>query len=49
MSVRHFLDIADVASMDLRAIIDAAKTRKSAQKPLRPRLITPKPMGAMCC
>ncbi|GAB4364146.1 MAG: ornithine carbamoyltransferase [Oricola sp.] len=32
MSVRHFLDIADVSSGDLRAILDAAKVRKAAQK-----------------
>jgi ornithine carbamoyltransferase len=32
MSVRHFLDIADVSAGDLRAILDAAKVRKTAQK-----------------
>jgi ornithine carbamoyltransferase len=32
MSVRHFLDIAAVSAGDLRAILDNAKTRKSAQK-----------------
>ena len=32
MSVRHFLDIAGVASGELRSIVEAAKTRKAAQK-----------------
>ena len=32
MSVRHFLDIAAVPAVELRAILDAAKTRKTAQK-----------------
>jgi ornithine carbamoyltransferase len=32
MSVRHFLDIADVSAGDLRAILDSARVRKVAQK-----------------
>jgi ornithine carbamoyltransferase len=32
MSVRHFLDIAEVSSGELRKILEAAKSRKTAQK-----------------
>ena len=32
MSVRHFIDIAELPSAELRSIVEAAKTRKTAQK-----------------